>query len=107
MIVLFVPSLFSPPVLAELQLADLITSEECEKLRDISGVVRVQAGKSPEVMSKTAEVLRRRGLVKESNLFAGRLSRPSCYVDHINVVCPSSPFCSPPPLGVLAIHTCV
>ena len=60
----------------------MITSEECEglhswELSDISGVVRLQRGKSPEVMSKTAEVLRRHGLEKESKLFAGRQSRPS------------------------------
>ena len=74
-------------VLAELQQADLITSEECKKLPveyDISGVVDVQSGKSPEVMSKTAELLRRHGFERESILLAGRQSRPSsiclCYV---------------------------
>ena len=55
-----------------------------QELSDISGVVRVQSGKSPEVMSKTAEALRRHGLEKESRLLAGRQSRPSficlCYV---------------------------
>ena len=90
--VLPVPSLFSPPVLAELQQADLITSEECKRLRvrndlwwyNMSDVVDVQKGKSPEVMSKTAEVLRRHGFEKESRLLAGRQSRPSsiclCYI---------------------------
>ena len=71
-------------VLAELQQADLISSEECEGLHHISGVVDVQKGKSPEVMSKTAEVLRRHGFEKESTPLAGRQSRPSsiclCYV---------------------------
>ena len=89
------PSLLSPPVLGELQQADLITSEECKMLPvkhyrgydiryDISGAVDVQKAKSPEVMSKTAEVLRRHGFDKESRLLAGRQSRPSsiclCYV---------------------------
>ena len=50
----------------------------------ISDVVDVQKGKSPEVMSKTAEVLSRHGFEKESRLLAGRQSRPSsiclCYV---------------------------
>ena len=88
--VLPVPSLLSPPVLGELQQADLITSEECKRLRydwetyDMSNVVDVQKGKSPEVMFKTAEVLRRHGFEKESNPLAGRQSRPSsiclCYV---------------------------
>ena len=75
------------PVLVELQQADLITSEECKRLpvvSNISDVVDVQKGKSPEVMSKTAEVLRRHGFEKESTLLAGRQSRPSsiclCYV---------------------------
>ena len=84
MIVLSVPSLLSPLVLAELRQADLITSEECDELRDISDVVGVQSGKSREVIAKTAEVLRRHGFGKESKLLAGRHSRPSsvclCYV---------------------------
>ena len=82
------PSLLSPPVLGELQQADLITSEECKRLQmvwyDISGVVDVQKSKSPEVMSTTAEVLRRHGFEKESAPLAGRQFRPSsiclCYV---------------------------
>ena len=85
--VLPVPSPLSPPVLGELQQADLITSEECKSLQvhyDISDVVKVQKGKSPEVMSKTAEVLRRHGFERESTPLAGRQSRPSsiclCYV---------------------------
>ena len=71
-------------VLAELRQAYLISSEECGGLQDISGVVGIQKGKSPEVMSKTAEVLRRHGFEKVSRLLAGRQSRPSsiclCYV---------------------------
>ena len=70
-------------VLAELRRADLISSEECEGLQHISGVVVVQKDKSPEVMSKTAEVLRRHGFDEESAHLAGRQSRPSsiclCY----------------------------
>ena len=58
-----------------------MTSEECKRLHvvwcDISDVVDVQKAKSPEVMSKTAEVLRRHGFEKESTLLAGRQSRPS------------------------------
>ena len=98
MFVFPVPPLLCPPVLAELQ-ANLITSEECkmqppsdlffsryvlQEQSDISGVVRVQSYMSPEVMSKSAEVLRRHGFEKESRLLAGRQSRPSficlCYV---------------------------
>ena len=68
MIVLPVPSLLSPPVFAELAQADLIASEE---RRYTSDVVRVQRGKSPEVLTKTAEVLLRHGLEKESKFLAG------------------------------------
>ena len=85
--VLPVPSLLSPPVLGVLRQADLITSEECKWLPeryDMSDVVDVQKGKSPEVMFKTAKVLRRHGFNEESRLLAGRQSRPSsiclCYV---------------------------
>ena len=88
--VLPVSSPLSPPVLGELQQADLITREECKRLKvyvrqyDMRGVVDVQNGKSPEVMSKTAEVLRRHRFDEESKLLAGRQSRPSsiclCYV---------------------------
>ena len=89
MIVLPVPSLLSPPVRAELRQADLITNEECETLKvyrwqwgDLSDLVRVQCVKSPAVMAKSADVLRRYGF--ESNLLAGRQSSPSsiclCYV---------------------------
>ena len=83
----------APPVLGELQQADLITSEECKRLQvrydwlqryGISDVVEVQRGKSPEVMSETAKVLRRHGFDEESRLLAGRQSTPSsvclCYV---------------------------
>ena len=78
-------------VLAELRQANLITSEECETLDvhrwqwdDLSNVVRVQCVKSPEVMAKTADVLRRHGFESESKLLPGRQSSPSsiclCYV---------------------------
>ena len=72
------------PVLAELQQADLITSEECEGLYDSSGVVFVQSGKSPEVRIKTADVLRRHGFQKESNLLTGKQTLP---LIHVPVVC--------------------
>ena len=76
MIVLPVPSLLFSPVLAELQHAGLITSGECKRMSDISDVVTVQRGKSPEVMSETADVLKRHGFEEESKLLAGRQSRP-------------------------------
>ena len=64
-------SLLSSPVLAELQQADLITSAECRGLVYPSHVVEVQRRKSPEVQAETADVLRRYGFVKPSNLLAG------------------------------------
>ena len=89
MIVLLVPSLLFPLVFAKLKQAELITSEECEELIDISDVIGVQRGKSPEVMAKTAEVLRRHGFKEESRLLAGRQSRLSsvvlCYVVQCNL----------------------
>ena len=84
MIVLPVPSLLFPPVLAELLQANLITSEECRGLRNPSHVVRVQSGKSPEVQTKTADVLRRHGFERQSNLLAGKKTQP---LIHVPVVC--------------------
>ena len=81
MIVLPVPSLLSPPVVVELVQADLITSEECKGLSD---VVAVQSGKSPEVLTKTAEVLSRHGFEEDSNLLAGKQTQP---LIHVPVVC--------------------
>ena len=93
MIVLPVPSLLSTPVLAELRHTDLITSEECERLQlkqhsffwrdDLSDVFTVQRTKSPEVLSKTADILRRHGFEKLSRPLAGRLSRHI----HLPVLC--------------------
>ena len=57
--------------LSELQLADLITSEECKEPSGINDVVAVQSGKSPAVMTRTADVLRRLGFEKESRLLTG------------------------------------
>ena len=76
MIVLPVPSLVSSPVLAELQQADLITSEECRRLSYPSDVVIVQCVKSPAVVAKTADVLRRHGFESKSKLLAGKQSSP-------------------------------
>ena len=67
-------------VLAELKQADLITSEECKRLYYSSDVVRVQSGKSPEVQSKTADVLRRHGFEKESTHLSGKQTQPLIHV---------------------------
>ena len=84
MIVVTVPSLLSPPVLAELQQADLITREACLDLYDPSDVATVQRDKFPEVQSKTADVLRSHGFVEESNLLAGKQTQS---LIHVPVVC--------------------
>ena len=76
--------LFSPPVLNELQQASLITSEECKRMNKPSKVIRVLSAKSPEVQTKTSEVLKRHGFEKESNLLAGKQTQPLIYVP---VVC--------------------
>ena len=67
------PSPFSSTVLADLQQADLITSEECSRLSHISRVLEVQRTKSPEVVTKTADVIKRHGYVQESSLLPGEL----------------------------------
>ena len=76
MTVLPVPSLLFLPVFAELQQAGLITTEECKWLSDPRHVVYVQSGKSHEVLNKTADVLRRHGFERQSNLLAGSKYRP-------------------------------
>ena len=71
-------------VLAELQQAGIITSEECEGLYHILLVVQVQSGKSPEVVTKTADVLKRHGFEERSKLLAGKQTQP---LIHVPVVC--------------------
>ena len=71
---IYVPSL--PGALAELRRA-VVTTEECEELSGINDLVRAQKGKSPEVKSKTANILRRHEFDEESKFLAGRRSRPS------------------------------
>ena len=68
------------PVLVELQQSDLITSEECRRLYDSSDVVGVQRGKSPEVLTKTADVLRRHGFEKESTHLSGKQTQALIHV---------------------------
>ena len=62
----------SPPVLTELQQVDLITSEECRQLYDPDGVVEVQSGKFPEVLTKTADTLWRHGFERQSEFLVGK-----------------------------------
>ena len=71
-------------VFAELQQANLITSEERRGLRYTSDLVEVQRVKSPDIVTKTAEVLSRHGFEKESNLLAGKQTQP---LIHVPVVC--------------------
>ena len=94
----------SPPldqaVFAEMRQANLITSKEWRGLHDPRHVVTVQSGKSPEVLTKTADVLQRHGFEKESKLLAGRQTQS---VIHIPVVCCTvEPSCK----GHLIIHHC-
>ena len=78
------PSPLSPSVRDELQEADLITGDECERLVYTSNVARVQNSKSPEVLTKTADVLRRHGLSSIANLLTGKRTLP---LIHVPVVC--------------------
>ena len=77
---------FSPlsPVLAELQQAHLITNKECKGLWQPSHVVGVQKGKSPEVQTKTADVLRRHEFKNASNFLKCKQTQP---LIHVPVVC--------------------
>ena len=71
-------------VLAALQQVGVITSEECNGLSRLIFVVQVQSGKSPEVLTKTADVLNRHGFEEESKLLAGKQTQP---LIHVPVVC--------------------
>ena len=73
----FIPSV--PAVLAELQQADLITSEECKKLRFLIDIVRIQRTKSPRVVTETASILRRNGYEDESKLLIGTYTYGQIY----------------------------
>ena len=66
------PSSPLSPVLAELQQADLITSEDCKGLSAPSDVVEVQKRKSADVIAKTADVFRCRGFKEESEHLEGK-----------------------------------
>ena len=59
-------------VVADLEHAGLISSEEKEKLSNYSDVIRVQSSKSLEVIAKTADVFRRRGFEKECKFLLGK-----------------------------------
>ena len=88
MIVRLVTSLLYPPVLVELQQADLITGEECKRMRMYRPrhvvLVQYQSDKTPEVLTKTADILKRHGFEGESNLLAGKQTQP---LIHMPVVC--------------------
>ena len=64
----------TPPslVLAELQLANLVTGEECKGLIGPKYVVRVQRSKPAKVLAKTADVLGRHEFMKMSKFLAGK-----------------------------------
>ena len=64
--------LLSPTVLAELQQANLISRLDCTRVKDISVVLEVQRGKSSQVQSKTADILRSQGWDKEAGLLSGK-----------------------------------
>ena len=59
------------PVLLELQQANLITSEERERLKNLSGLVRAQCGKPFEELAITVDLLRRYGCNEEFDFLAG------------------------------------
>ena len=93
-VILPLSSFLSPPVLAELQQADLITSEECKELRDPNAVVTVQGSKISDVMAKTADVLRRHGFEKEAKHLEGKLHR-SHTIPCVIIIVQWSSLCQP------------
>ena len=68
--------LSSPPVLAQLQHARLISREECKGLSDTSGVITVQSGKSDAVLRESATVLMELGFKEESAFLSGEQIKP-------------------------------
>ena len=98
MTVLSVPSLLSPSVCDELQEVDLITTDERSRLVYPHDVVRVQSRKSPEVLTKTAVVLRRHRLPSTASLLTSKQTLPPI---HCPTVCPPihcPTLCPPHPL---------
>ena len=71
MIVLPVHSL---PVLAEVQQANLVTAEECGRLRDCDDLAIALSGKSPDMVAQSNEILRKHGLEEKSKFLEGKLS---------------------------------
>ena len=57
-----------------LQLSDLITSEECMMLSDISDVLKLQSTKSLDVMAKTADTVRKLGYEEEWRFCSGEVT---------------------------------
>ena len=70
-------------------------------------MVTVQSAKSPEVVAKTADVLRKHGFEKESTLLEGRQSSPSsvclCHVVQWSLLMTAT-LCHPLVLGDIAIR---
>lgn len=65
------PFFLSCTVIFDLQTANLMTSEECSGLNDLSDVVRVQSKKPQEILDKSAEILKRHRFREESKFLAG------------------------------------
>ena len=59
------------PVVLELQQANLITSEERERLKNLGDLVRAQCGKPFEELAITVDLLRRYGCKEEFDFLAG------------------------------------
>ena len=59
------------PVLAELQKAKLITSEECKGMSDANSIIIVQSSKSKAAISASAPILMELGFKEESAFLSG------------------------------------
>ena len=71
--------------LALLQQKGLTSRDEEEMLRAPCDVVRVQRGKPPEVMDRTATFLKAHGYEEESKLLSGKQTLYSPFVDIQNI----------------------
>lgn len=63
--------------LVALQQAHLITSEERTSLCNASGLAGMQCDKSPEVLSKSADILRRHGYTEDAKFLSSKQTKYS------------------------------
>lgn len=73
--------------LVDLQQAHLITSEERMRLRNACDVATFLSKKSPEVVSESADILRRHGYTGEASFISGTHLPMLCYTVQSGIIC--------------------